>query len=120
MPVTFACLLLRNFVVQLTDHAKDGVEHMPAPAREMVVPACSRTATGLHFTPEPAVAFHSLEERVQRPWADVIPVPPELAEHPLPDHGLFGGVVENVHFPEAKENFSRDQLLVGRLHAQQL
>lgn len=54
------------------------------------------------------MAFHSTQQRIQRPRADVIAVPPELSNHPLTIHGTFRCMVQDVDFPEAQQNFSNE------------
>lgn len=40
----------------------------------------------------------------------------QLAQHPLADDWVFGGVVKNVDFPEAQQDFTCEQLRVGTSH----
>jgi hypothetical protein len=96
----------------LTEDTKDSG---PASSQVVIAPP-TETAPGLDFTAQPAVALHALQERIQRPWADVIPVTTQLCQDPLPNHGLLGGVVQDVHLPESEQHLSVDGLVIDRGH----
>jgi hypothetical protein len=109
--------LLDHFVMELYDILTQDVQHGAAIPRQVIVPAAVRARAGLGFTPQPAVPFHALQQRIQGPWADVVAVSPKLREHPLPNHRMFSRMMENVHLPEAEQDFARQELRVGRGHS---
>jgi hypothetical protein len=40
----------------------------------------------------------------------------QLAEHPLANHGTFRRVMKDVDFPEAEQNFARQQFAIDGAH----
>ena len=40
----------------------------------------------------------------------------QLAQHPLADDRMFGGVVEDVYLPEAQEDFAGEKLRIKTSH----
>jgi hypothetical protein len=64
---------------------------------------------------EPAVPDHPMQERVERPRADLIAMAPQLFQYPLAVNGCLAGVMEDVHLPEAEQDFAR-----GYIHLRSL
>src|SRR5687768_12790851 len=109
--------LLDHFVVKLDDVLAQDVQHGGTIRCQVIVLAAARAAAGLGFASQPAVAFHAFQERIQRPGADVVAVSPKLREDPLPKHGTFRGVMEDVHFPKPKQNLTREKLRIRWSHS---
>jgi hypothetical protein len=109
--------LLDHFVVKLDDVFAQDVQHGRTSRCQVIVLAATRAGAGRGFASQPAVAFHAFQERIQRSRADVVAVSAKLREDPLPKHGSFRGVMEDVHFPKAKQNFTGEQLRIRWRHS---
>ena len=48
--------------------------------------------------------LHSFQQRIQRPGADLVTMPPEFGDDPLAVDRPLARVVEDMHLPEAQEN----------------
>ena len=96
------------------------VQHRGTASGQVVIATPARTGIRFDLAPQPAVAFHTFQKRVQRPWAEVVAVTTQLRNHPLPDDRMFGGVMEDMHFPEAEKNFTGQQLAIDGRHASPL
>jgi len=55
---------------------------------------------------QPALPHETMKEGIECPWADFVTVTAQFGNNPLAVNGLPGGVVQNVHFPEAEEDFA--------------
>jgi hypothetical protein len=108
--------LLDDFVMEFHDGLAHDLQHRSATRSQVIVAPPTRSRTGLYFAPQPPIALHALEQRVQRPGADVVPVSAKLAEHPLADDRMFGGMVEDVHLPKTQQDLAREKLPVDRRH----
>jgi hypothetical protein len=61
---------------------------------------------------EPAAFLQSREQWINSPGADLIPVTPQFLNHPVPDDGIFSSMMEDVDFPEPKEDFPLKTLCI--------
>src|SRR3990172_11672457 len=75
--------LLDHFAMEFNDGLAHDLQHRNATRSQVIVAPAARSRAGLYFAPQPAIAFHAFQQRVQRTWADVVPVTAKLAEHPL-------------------------------------
>jgi hypothetical protein len=90
------------------EHIQDG----GASCRQVIVPAAPFPTADSRFRPQPAVAFKSFEEWIERARTDVIPMTAELAQDPLADDRMLGRVMKNVNLPEPKQDLSCQQFRV--------
>jgi hypothetical protein len=50
--------------------------------------------------------FHSLQERIEGPRADLVAMVTQFAHHPLPVNGTLGGMVKYMDLPKAEEDLA--------------
>jgi hypothetical protein len=71
--------LFDHFVMELDHRLAHDFEYRRSRRREVIVAPPPWPSASLRFTSQPSVAFHSLQQRIQRPRADVIAVASKLA-----------------------------------------
>jgi hypothetical protein len=49
--------------------------------------------------------FHPLQERIKGAWTDLVAMPTQFADNPLPVDGTLAGMMQNMDFPKAKKDF---------------
>ena len=108
--------LFDDFVMQFDHRVAEHVENDGAALGQMIVPAPSFSLADSGFGTQPPVPFKALEQRIQRPRADVVPVPTQLREHPLTDDRMLSRVVKDMDLPKPEENLARQQLRIEGCH----
>lgn len=108
--------LLDNLMVKLDDVLADDLQHRSSSVSEVIVSSPMRPRIRLYFAPQPSVAFHALQQRVQSTRADVVAVTPKFAENPLTYDRMFGSMVKDVHLPETQQDLAREQLSIVDHH----
>src|SRR5688572_12854109 len=111
---------LDDFVMQFDHRFAEHLQHGRPAGGQVVIspPPCPFSDSG--FGSEPPVAFQALQEWIERAGADVVAVPAQLGEDPLPDDRMLGGVMENVDLPEAQQDLTGEQFRVMRGHRRHL
>jgi hypothetical protein len=104
--------LVMQFDHRFAEHVKDG----GAALGQVIVPAPSFPLTNSGFGTQPPIPFETLEQWIQRPRTDVVPVSTQFREHPLTNDRMLSRVVKDVDFPEPKENLARQQLRIEECH----
>ena len=82
------------------------IEHLPTSHRQHILAPCAYASAWIHLAAQPAASFHSLQNRVERARTDVVPVLAQFILHPLSEHGFDGRTTQDMHLPEAQENFA--------------
>ncbi len=108
--------LFNDFVVQFDDGLSEYLEHGGAPLRQVIVAAAAFSLPNGGLRAEPPIPLEALQQGVERSGTDVVAVVSQLREHPLADERALSGVVEDVDFPEAQQDFARQQLGVEAGH----
>lgn len=106
--------LFDDFVMQFDHGFAEHVQHARPTGGQMVIAPPPFAFSHSGFGSEPPVAFQALQEWIERAGADVVAVPAQLGEDPLTDDRMLGGVMEDVDFPEAQQDLSREQFRVER------
>ena len=102
--------------MQFNNRFAERFEDRGAALSQMIVPTPSFPLTNSGFRTQPPVPFETLEQRIQRPRTDVVPVSSQFREYPLTDDRMLSRVVKDVDLPKPEENLARQQLRVERCH----
>jgi hypothetical protein len=102
--------------MQFDHRFAEQIEDRGSALRQMIVSAPSLSFPDRGFGTQPPVPFETLEQRIQRPGTDVVPVPAQFREHPLTNDRMLSRVVKDVDLPEPKENLAGQQLRIERCH----
>src|SRR5215471_5547050 len=98
-----------NLAVQLVQRRAHAIQHVLTPRCQTIDPGSFRPLRlgGAN----PPVSLHARENRIERAWTHAVPVVAQLVEHPLAVHASrFGGVVEDVDFPETQQELTDDRI----------
>lgn len=94
--------LFTDFDTKFAELSADDFEHRTAFFGDGVAAGGFGAAFVIGGRGEPATFFHSLQQRVERAWTDIITMMTELFEHPVANQLSFGGMVQNMYFPEGE------------------
>jgi hypothetical protein len=94
-----------NFLVKLPELRFYDGQDFTACAGQPVILACAASATGMRPAPEPAQAFHPVQERIECAGTDFITVSAQLSEYPLAADRLLIRMMQNVNLPKAEQYF---------------
>ena len=92
--------------IKLFDVLAHYLEHFSPFWGEPIVLSCALPAFRICLALKPSDALHPVQQRVQRPRADLISMSSQFIDHPLPMQRHFSCMMQNVRFPEAQQNLS--------------
>jgi hypothetical protein len=98
--------LPNDLAVHFLDLFSDQSQNSLARPRKGVVLTRSRTSVLARRAFEPTMPFHSLQQGIKSPRADLVAMTTQFAHHPLPVDRTLGCVMQNVDFPEAKKDLT--------------
>jgi hypothetical protein len=101
-----------HFVMKLDDGFAKDFKNDGATLGQMIVAASTFGLADRSLRTEPAIALETLQQRVQGAGTDVVTMLAQLAQHPLADDRMLGGVMEDVHLPEAQQDFAGEKLRI--------
>jgi hypothetical protein len=107
-----------DFVVKLDDGFAENFEDGRATLGQVIVATSPFGLSDRSLRAEPAIALEALQQRIQGSGADVVAMLSQLAQYPLSNDGMFGGMVEDVYFPEAQQDFAREKFSVKTGHGE--
>jgi hypothetical protein len=92
------------------------LKHLETQPSRIVGTLGSGTAVRVDLTPQPPEVLHPVEDGVQSPGADFESVVAQFLEHPLTDHGSFGGMMKDMDLPESEEDLPLQGLPIIWFH----
>jgi hypothetical protein len=104
------------FVMELGDGVAQNVKNGAPAVREVIVPSAALALTHGDRRAQPTISLQSFQEWIEGARADVIAVTPQLAQYPLTDNRMFGGMMKNVDLPEPEQDLARQPFGVKRCH----
>jgi hypothetical protein len=111
--------LFNDLAVEFDHGFAENRENGGAALGQVIVAAAPLACAHSFFGPKPAVTFQPLEQRIERAWADVVPMPAQFTEHPLADDRMLCRMVKDVHLPKAQQNLTGQQFGIKRGHSKQ-
>lgn len=91
-----------NLLVEFLDMLANELQNLLPLGRQPIILPRPASARRIGFALEPAQPLHPVQQGVQGAGADFIAVTPQFRDDPLPVYGLFRGVMEDMHLPEAQ------------------
>jgi hypothetical protein len=109
--------LFNHFVVEFDDDFSQDLQDPSSARGEVIVPTTTFSVTDGGLRAQPSVSLQAFQQRIERARADIVAMSAQLAQHPLADDGMLGGVVKDMDLPEAQQDFARQQLAVSSRHS---
>src|SRR5688572_25509679 len=102
--------LFDHLVVEFDHRLAENLQDGGATVRQVVVPSAPFSISHSGLRTQPPIALQTLQERIERPRADVVAVASQLGEHPLTDDRMLGRVMKDMDLPEAQQDLACEQL----------
>jgi hypothetical protein len=94
-----------NFPIEFLNLFLQDYERFTAVIGQQILFPVLQSSAGMPSAFEPPAFFKSCEQRIHGSGTDLIAMAPQLLDHPLPNDGVLGGVVQDVDFPESEQDF---------------
>jgi hypothetical protein len=103
-----------QFDHRVPEHVQDGC----AARGQVIVAPPPFSLSNSDFGSQPSVSLEAFQEWIDGAGTDVVAVPAQFGKDPLADDWMLRSMMQDVHFPEAQQNLSRQQFGIQRSHKQ--
>jgi hypothetical protein len=101
-----------DFLIQLVERRAESIQDLVTAGRKAIHPG--RLGSFRFRRAEPVALRHARQHRIEGAWAQTISVVMQFLKHPLTiDAASVGRMMENMDFPEGKEELADNRIAHG-------